>query len=83
MAVATCYGFERRTISCTEGSLGRGMVSLSSRIPRFRDSSAQEFIRVFGEGVKSARGATAILAAAITLETCLERPFTRTTANKL
>ena len=35
---------------------------------------------VFGEGVKSARGATAVLAAAATLETCLERPFTRTIA---
>ena len=30
---------------------------------------------VFGEGVKSARGATAILAAATTLETCLEHPI--------
>ena len=28
------------------------------------------------------RGETAILAAATTLETCLERPFTRTIANK-
>ena len=37
--------------------------------------------RVFGEGVKSARGATAILAVGTTLqlETCLERPFTQTT----
>ena len=42
--------------------------------------------RVFGEGggVNSARGATAILAAgrATTLETCLDRPFRRTIANK-
>ena len=39
--------------------------------------------RVFGEGVKSARGETAIhLAAATTLETCLEHPFTQPIANK-
>ena len=37
----------------------------------------------FGQGVKSARGATAILAAATTPETCLERPFTRTIAKEL
>ena len=33
--------------------------------------------------LKSSRGATAILAAATTFETCLERPFRRTIANKL
>ena len=39
--------------------------------------------QVFGEGVKSARGATAILAGTTTLETCLERPFTRAIVNEL
>ena len=34
-------------------------------------------------GVNSARGAIATLAAAATLQTCLECPFTRTIANKL
>ena len=38
---------------------------------------------VFGEGVKSARGATAILAVAATFEICLERTFTRAIANEL
>ena len=37
---------------------------------------------VFGGGVKSGRGAIAILAAATALEICLERPFTRTIANE-
>ena len=43
---------------------------------------AVSLVRVYGEGVKSARGAIAILEVATTLETCLERPFTRTVANK-
>ena len=43
----------------------------------------KDLFRVFGEGVKSASGAIAILAAATTLETCLQRPFTRTIANEL
>ena len=38
---------------------------------------------MFGEGAKSIRDAAAILAAATTLETCLECPFTRAVANKL
>ena len=36
--------------------------------------------QMFGEGLSSARGATAILAAATTLETCWEGPFTRAVA---
>ena len=32
---------------------------------------------MFGEGVKSARGASAILVAVTTIKRCLERPFTR------
>ena len=37
---------------------------------------------VFGDSVKSARGAIAIFATATTLQTCLERPFTRAIANE-
>ena len=50
---------------------------------RRNDGNLSGFPMGYGEGVNSARGATAILAAAITLVTCLEHPFTRTIANEL
>ena len=74
----TANAFTAQGNTCRISDLDGG--NFSDRVlveTKFGGSETVTLYLVFGEGVKSARAATAILAATTTLETCFERPLVR------